>query len=489
MGTVSNGTDELFPLYRLAVADRLLLSATRHGTWLLLIALLTGVAAIGMLVFHDVQAANAEVRRIHRAAMIGTQRVGELQYDAQETRRAILYALTTSDSNLQLDYADQTRAADQRVREGIAQYASQAAGPEEAAVAKRLSEHWASYLVVRDDVLASILEGSIPEAVRRDLSAGVPEFERVRQDLLEVRRLYAQSAERSERKLDESWRSSAMRLGMIVSFVFLFSSAAVWAVQRSQLLGRMHVAKLQMEFVASVSHELRTPLAVIQSAADNLADGIVRREDALVRYGSVLRHQSRAMTELVDQILLFSAMEARNAPMSVESIEAGQIVRATSEYAEILSRETGFRFEYQAEAGLPHVWANLSAVTRIMSNMLTNATKYGGSDRLVTVGASADDAAGEVRFTVTDRGIGMDASELAHIFEPFYRSRRAVAAQIHGTGLGLPVAKRMAESMGGRITVTSHLDQGSTFTLHLDISDDGSVSGAELTTADREEMQ
>jgi signal transduction histidine kinase len=76
----------------------------------------------------------------------------------------------------------------------------------------------------------------------------------------------------------------------------------------------------------------------------------------------------------------------------------------------------------------------------------------------------------EVRISVEDHGIGIDASELQQIFEPFYRSPVVKAAQIHGTGLGLPLAKSIAEAMGGRISVVSKVGVGSRFTLHLPAS-------------------
>ena len=74
---------------------------------------------------------------------------------------------------------------------------------------------------------------------------------------------------------------------------------------------------------------------------------------------------------------------------------------------------------------------------------------------------------GEIGISVQDRGIGIDKSELPHIFEPFYRSAVVRAAQIHGTGLGLPLARSIAEAMGGKLTVESKLGAGSVFTLHL----------------------
>jgi signal transduction histidine kinase len=109
-----------------------------------------------------------------------------------------------------------------------------------------------------------------------------------------------------------------------------------------------------------------------------------------------------------------------------------------------------------------------------LHNLISNAVKYGGDDRQITLRSFTSPgpqrSSREVRISVADRGIGIDSSEIDHIFDPFYRSPRVNAAQIHGTGLGLSLAKRIAESMGGRISVSSELSTGSTFTLHLQIA-------------------
>jgi len=459
------------PPQGMAVLDRLLNCASRHSSKILLVAVCCGIAVIGVLVVRDLQSTSEEVQRLFRESIGGMQRAGALQYDAQETRRAILYALTTADSNLQLVYADQTRAADHRVSNSIEDYARQANTQDEIVLAAQLRQDWTAYLAVRDEVLASILEGSIHDAVTRDLAGGVPAFERVRKDLDEVKRLYAEEAERSARNLERTSRSSARRLAGILSFTFLLLSAGVWAIQRSQMLGRMQFAKLQMEFVASVSHELRTPLAVIRSAADNLADGIVQTGEALRRYGLVLRHQSRRMTELVDQILTFASTEDGVEPLPLQSIAIDQIVRAVLSHTESAERESGFRIEVRVDQGLPRALGNLNGITQVLTNLIVNAIKYGGDDRLITLHASATEnpreGLDEILIAVTDRGMGIDTAEIHHVFEPFYRSPRVKNAQIHGTGLGLSVARRIAESMGGRISVSSQIARGSTFTLHL----------------------
>ena len=105
-----------------------------------------------------------------------------------------------------------------------------------------------------------------------------------------------------------------------------------------------------------------------------------------------------------------------------------------------------------------------------MQNLITNALKYGTEQRWIGVKVRLIEhgfSGKEIQISVADRGIGIDQKELPHIFEPFYRSPSVTAAQIHGTGLGLPLAKSIVEAMKGRLTVKSATGRGSTFTLHL----------------------
>jgi signal transduction histidine kinase len=468
--------------YPMPLVDRWLSAAARHNAVLLLFVVCCGVTVIGALVIRDMQQANTEAQKMYKSSVDGLQEIGELQYDAQETRRTTLYALTTTDSNLQVEYADQTREADRRVKNGIAEYGRQAKGPEETALADRLSRDWNTYLGVRDEVLASILEGSTSEAVSLDLAGGVPAFERVRQDLNEVKRLYGEDASREQASLAESSRRSSSRMVGILSFTFLLSAAAIWAIQRSQMLGRMQLAKLQMEFVASVSHELRTPLAVIRSAADNIADGLVKNMDALLRYGGVLQHQSRSMAELVDQILLFASTEDRKKRIPLQPLAVERIIETALADTEALVRDSKFTVDVEIEPDLPPALGDLSGITQCLRNLVGNAVKYGGPDRRILLRAARvaprDRFPGEHRISVTDHGIGIDSSEILRIFDPFYRSPRVHASQIHGTGLGLALAKRIAESMGGSLTVLSQLSVGSTFTLHLQIAQGDNIQTA-----------
>jgi len=459
----------------LTLFDRFVNRASRHNVTISLVVVLCVAAIVGMFVMRDLQTANTEAETLYLVSVQGLRRIGELQFDTQETRRATLYALTTNDSNLQVEYADQSREADQRVTQGIAEYRQQAKRPRQIELADRLQRDWANYLPLRDEVLALILEGSTSEAVHLDLSGGVPSFERVRQDLNEVKRLYDEEASQRVSNVEATSHRSAVRLIGILGFAFLLSSAAVWAIQRSRMLSAIQLAKMQMEFVASVSHELRTPLAVLSSAADNITDGLVASKAEIQRYGKVIQNQSRQMKGLVDEILLFASTEDRKDRYLLQRLEASQIIEAVLASTRELIQEAGFTVEPRIEPDLPPVLGDLSAIGQCLQNLIGNAVKYSGQSKWIGLRAYTAPAEHgiepEVRIAVSDKGIGIERSEFESIFDPFYRSPRVSSMQIHGTGLGLALARRIAETLGGKITVVSELSVGSTFTLHLPITE------------------
>jgi len=454
--------------------DRVLGVFSRYPSALLLLVVFSVEVGVGMFVIRDVRTASVEAQQMYARSVLGLRQIGELQYEAQETRRSTLYALTTNDSNLQVEYADQSREADRRVTEGIAEYLKQARMPNEIEVGQGLQRDWSAYLKVRDEVLASILEGSIKEAVDMDLNGGVPSFERVRQDLEEIKRLYDEQASEQLARVGSSSRRSVVRLVGVVCFTLIFATFSVWAIQRSRMLGAIQFAKLQVDFVTSISHELRTPLAVIRSAAENIADGVVGGKEQLARYGSVIRNQSRQITDLVNEILLFASTRNEKNRYTMRPLQVSEIIGSAIENTAELVREAGFVVEQHVEPDLPGLIGDFSALSHCLQNLIGNAIKYSGQTRWICIRAFLDEARipghREIQISVQDRGIGIDKSEVPHIFEPFYRSPAVSAAQIHGTGLGLPLARSIAEAMNGRLTVESKLGIGSTFTLHLPVA-------------------
>lgn len=253
--------------------------------------------------------------------------------------------------------------------------------------------------------------------------------------------------------------------GVVLSLLAVNIGLLAFSSHRAQKL-----AKVQMEFVASVSHELRTPLAAIFSASENIKDGYVEGRKNLKFYGSILTSQTRRLIDLVDRILLFASTRTGKTRYSVVPLAVSEILASIRKNVSEEIEEEGGTLEEHVEPGLPPVMGDLSAVCACLRNLIANALKYGGEERWIGLAVTCHEReshAKEVRFSVQDHGEGISASELPHIFEPFYRSPEVVAAQIHGTGLGLALAKRIAEALGGKISIVSELGVGSTFTLHL----------------------
>jgi signal transduction histidine kinase len=452
--------------------DRALNLFSRYPSALLLLLVFCVEVGVGVFVIRDLRTANLEAEKMYARSVLGLRQIGELQYQAQETRRSTLYALTTNDSNRQVDYADQSREADRRVTEGITTYLQEARIPREIEVGRRLQRDWAAYLAIRDEVLASILEGSTKEAVDLDLSGGVPSFDRVSQELEEIKRLYDEQASAQLATVAASSHRSTVRLIAIVCFTLVFATFSVWAIQRSRMMSTVQLAKMQMDFVAGISHELRTPLAVIRSAAENIADGVVEGKDQLARYGSVIRNQSRQITEMVNEILLFASTRDNKNRYVMRRLHVSEILENVLANTAELVRGSGFTVERDVEPNLPCVMGDLSALSQCLQNLVGNAIKYSGQARSVHIHAFLDrnQSHSEVRIAVRDHGIGIERSEVERIFEPFYRSPSVSSSPIRGTGLGLPLAKNIAESMGGRLSLESKLGVGSVFTLHLPIA-------------------
>jgi signal transduction histidine kinase len=231
-----------------------------------------------------------------------------------------------------------------------------------------------------------------------------------------------------------------------------------------------HLAMLQMEFVAGVSHELRTPVAAILSISENIVDGVVEDEKQLLRYGGMIRTQARRLHHLVEQVLRFAAIQRRTTSYTIRQLKIADVIDEVLENMAILITASGFTVERMIDPHLPMVRADFGVLSQCLENLISNAVKYGGESKWIGIQATlSDEEAKEpmINVTVEDHGIGVDPQELRYIFEPFYRSPKVLESQVHGTGLGLALAKNFARTMGGGLTVASKPGKGSAFTIHI----------------------
>lgn len=256
---------------------------------------------------------------------------------------------------------------------------------------------------------------------------------------------------------------------LVVTFAILLLMLGVVAALVRFTRRAQRLAELQMEFVANVSHELRTPLSVISSAAYNLQGGVVNDPKKVQRYGELIRNEGERLKEMVEQVLRFAGLKADAKIENPEPVLVDTLMEEALRDARRTIEEAQCAIDKQIPPDLPPVLGDPAALRHVFQNLLTNAAKYGGDGRWIGISAEVQSGDGnkQVVIRVRDKGQGIPPDELKQIFDPFYRGRTARQDQIHGTGLGLSLAKRIVEAHRGRIAVRSAVGQGTEFSVYL----------------------
>jgi signal transduction histidine kinase len=253
--------------------------------------------------------------------------------------------------------------------------------------------------------------------------------------------------------------------GAILLLIMATAAALVRFTRNAQ-----NLAALQMEFVAGVSHELRTPLSVLRTAGYNLRGKVAGNPAQVERYGALIQQESERLTALVEQVLRFAGAQAGRVIQKPEPVSVEAVIDESLASSRSAIEDAHCAVEKSVDAALPVVLGDATALKHALQNLLANAARYGAQGgSWIGVSAAALDGNGrrEIEIRVTDRGPGIPGEEQGRIFEPFFRGRRAVAEQVHGTGLGLNLVKRIVEAHGGSIAVYSEPAKGAEFVIRI----------------------
>jgi signal transduction histidine kinase len=276
-----------------------------------------------------------------------------------------------------------------------------------------------------------------------------------------------------EGSLETIVRQSKRRsLGVLASILALIMVTISVFVRFSRQTQRL--AELQINFVAGVSHELRTPLTVIRTAAYNLRRASFRSQsDHVERYGHLIESESEKLERLVAQVLRFASAKSGHVICDREPVVPNTVIGKALESSRAAIEDSGVFLDEHIRESLPVVLADALALRHALQNLIDNALKYGteGSKWIGIYGdAIIDEEGAAILIRVADHGPGIPADELGRLFEPFFRGRRAVHDQVHGTGLGLNLVKTIIEAHGGSIGVKSVPPRGCEFAVRIPVA-------------------
>ena len=256
-----------------------------------------------------------------------------------------------------------------------------------------------------------------------------------------------------------------LRLGAFDYISKPFDVNHILALVRRGLERRNAKARLRQvksDFLSNVSHELRTPLSVVVGFVYLLLNQVIGKlSEEQQRVLETVYRNSEELLELIDNVLYMTSLNVGDSTTTIEKFDAEGVVNDTIRRYEKGINEKGLKVNVQLAYDGISLVSDRSKVERIFQNVFNNAVKFTSQGEItVNVRPSADRS--RVEFEVIDTGAGIEENKIDSIFEPFHQADNSMVRAFSGLGLGLTVARRMAELIGGKLEVSSMPNVGTT---------------------------
>ncbi|WP_408006570.1 ATP-binding protein [Pseudalkalibacillus sp. A8] len=236
------------------------------------------------------------------------------------------------------------------------------------------------------------------------------------------------------------------------------------AVFRDMTEERQH-DKLRKDFIANVSHELRTPISMLQGYSEAIIDDIAGTEQEKKDIAQIIYDESLRMGRLVNELLDLARMEAGHVSLELIEIDGREFFTRVVHKFQGLAREREIDIELKLPEVVTHVEADADRLEQVMTNLIDNALRHTRKGGKVTVEVTS--LSSGLNVEIMDTGSGIPKEDLPFVFERFYKADKARTRGRSGTGLGLAIVKNIIDAHGGKISVHSKIDEGTTFSFFI----------------------
>jgi signal transduction histidine kinase len=219
---------------------------------------------------------------------------------------------------------------------------------------------------------------------------------------------------------------------------------------------------MKSEFVSIVSHQLRSPLTNLRWAADFLISSDKEKlKEKEADYLKIMKENAVRMGELIDNLLIVSRIEQGRFPLKKEEVNLEDMIKEVIKDFEIFAEASNVKINIAIAGRLPPIFIDKFQIRLLLDNLLSNAMRYTKGGGKIEISLSRDNK--NILFKIKDSGVGIPQRDQKYIFQKFFRAQNAQTYQTQGSGLGLYIAKCVAESSGGKISFKSEEGKGSTF--------------------------
>ncbi len=262
---------------------------------------------------------------------------------------------------------------------------------------------------------------------------------------------------------------SSLLVGTFVVAILLGGSLLLWQAHRNQL-----DAKQKTSFVSNVSHELKTPLTTIRMYAEMLGEKRIDDSDKQQSYLQTIIRESQRLTRLVNNVLDFSRLEQGRKDFSKEEIDLAALLHQHLDNQLLRIEDAGMQLIRKIDAASAMIESDRDALEQIVLNLIDNAIKYAADGESLTV--DLQQRKGQWVVQIKDNGPGIPTAHRRQIFTKFHRVDASLTARQQGSGLGLSIARQLAEGLGGSLSFCPNQGGGSCFELTLPTNSQGSDS-------------
>ncbi|MCC6501458.1 MAG: HAMP domain-containing protein [Anaerolineales bacterium] len=222
---------------------------------------------------------------------------------------------------------------------------------------------------------------------------------------------------------------------------------------------------LRRDLIAWVSHDLQTPLTSMRAILEALSDGVVEDPETVKRYLHTAQRDVNSLSALIDDLFQMAQLDAGGFPLNRADASLGDLVSDTLESFTQLAKGRAITLEGNVDSDVDPVHMDTQAIGRVLNNLIGNALRHTPANGRVSVWVRR--ASGRVEITVSDTGEGIQADDVPHIFERFYRGEKSRSRATGGAGLGLAIARGIVQAHGGDIRVESETGKGAQFTFYI----------------------